>query len=568
MSTGELQERLVDQRYRLLSQLGEGGMGTVYLAEHAALGQRRAIKVLREDLSRHPGAMKRFLQEARVVASLRHEHIIEVMDFGESDGVAFYVMEFLEGEDLRTLLRREKPLPWPRVRAIMLQVSSALRLAHARQIVHRDLKPGNCFCVRKEGDADFIKLLDFGIAKVAQEPGGTQLTGTGEVLGTVGYMALEQFFGGADARSDIYALGVMMYEMLAGKLPYEGHMADIVIKLNSGSLPRPLREAVPTVPRAVAAFVARAMMPRAEDRFQDVVSFVDALAGLPEGPDAEESSTGLVAPAQAIDAAHAAHTDQPASAPELVTDSSTGVSAGGESQTLPTSEHSLTRETAAAPTRGRRQVWGIGASLVVWIAVIGVYAARNPGPTLDRDSGPVGAAQTGRAQLAESQGTTETAPAQGIAPTLPTHTPAESDREAVPTDLLAADREAVSARSPLPLAERREEPAPPASASESVARADPVVVRSEVKSASPIPLRTAEDLKRLLTSQLKTCNSGIEPANIVVDVSPEGSRATFKVYSYGDLLPSDFACVEKRLKKQVVAVRQKDRLTVTLPATK
>lgn len=256
-------------------------MGTVYVAEHIGLKQRRAIKFLREDLSTHAGAVKRFLQEAQVVSSLSHEHMIAVLDVGQSGGAVYYVMELFDGEDLRSVLRHERRLPWSRVRVMMLQICEALAAAHARGVVHRDLKPDNCFCVRRDDGADFVKLLDFGIAKVSKEAGETQLTATGETLGTVGYMAPEQAEGHSDPRSDIYALGVMMYEMLCGQPPYCGPAIEILAKKMRGTIPPRLRTIEPTIGPDVEALIDKAMHLDPEQRFTNVRSLAMAIAALP-----------------------------------------------------------------------------------------------------------------------------------------------------------------------------------------------------------------------------------------------------------------------------------------------
>lgn len=317
-------------------------MGTVYLAEHIGLGLRRAIKFLRPEIARHASARKRFLQEARVVASLRHEHILEVVDLGEFDGSAYYVMELLEGEDLRALLRRERTLPWPRVRAIMLQICAALRAAHERGVIHRDLKPDNCFRVRRPDGKDFIKLLDFGIAKVSQDQGVAPLTATGEPLGTAAYMALEQHLGQADFRSDIYALGVMLYEMLAGRLPYEGSLAEIVIKLSTGAPPLPLRALNQRISPEIEHLVMRAMALRMEDRFEDIHALTQAIEDIPDAIPDETLSPPVVA------------TDVDVSAPTLMATPEVSGEVAQEAQeaSFPHAQRDTNSEASAALSTG------------------------------------------------------------------------------------------------------------------------------------------------------------------------------------------------------------------------
>ncbi len=233
----DLAGRVLGGRYRLLRQLGQGGMATIYEAEHVEIGKRVAIKVLAG--ARCEDTARRFLQEARAASQLRHEHIIDVNDFGRDtvagEPLAYLVMEQLEGEDLAATLEQDGPLRWTRVLAIAKQICRALIAAHDQNIVHCDIKPANCFRIVRGETADFIKVLDFGVASFAckrtgrctpdpmpaaasGEPGRRK---SGPRLGTPGYMAAELLSGGSyDHRVDIYALGVLMYRLLTNKMPY------------------------------------------------------------------------------------------------------------------------------------------------------------------------------------------------------------------------------------------------------------------------------------------------------------------------------------------------------------
>ncbi len=216
---------LLLDRYRLLKKLGEGGMGTVYLAEHVTIKKRCAIKLLNPEFAHKHDLVERFLQEARAASMIAHENVVEITDFGAApNGSVFFVMEMLIGEDLAETIKREAPLPWSRVAPIAMQICRALAAAHNKGIVHRDMKPENCFRVERHGNADFIKVLDFGIAKVTSEDpdgAGGRLTSTGMIFGTPTYMSPEQAQGQrVDHRSDIYALGVILYELLTGKVPF------------------------------------------------------------------------------------------------------------------------------------------------------------------------------------------------------------------------------------------------------------------------------------------------------------------------------------------------------------
>jgi serine/threonine protein kinase len=271
---------LLDGRYRIQARRGQGGMGTVYVAEHVGLGQPRAIKFLRADLARKPGAIQRFLQEARVLSGMHHDNLVGVVDMGEHAGSAYYVMELLAGEDLRGRLRRLGGLGWPQTRAIALQVGAALRLTHARGVVHRDLKPENCFCVDAADGGVHIKLLDFGVAKVPREAGGaSQLTGAGEMLGTIGYMAPEQLEGQVDRRADVYSLGAMMFEMLAGRPLHTGNAYEILARMLLA--PAPALASVCAVDPAIDRLIATAVARDPDERFASMDAFVAAIAEIP-----------------------------------------------------------------------------------------------------------------------------------------------------------------------------------------------------------------------------------------------------------------------------------------------
>ena len=210
---------VIDGRYEILSVLGEGGMGTVYEVRHRSLGKRFALKALRKDLALDGEIAARFIQEARTAAAVSHPGLVEITDFGRIEsGQVYFVMELLEGQSLAALLR-SGPLPAARSLAIVRQLAHALKAAHDANIVHRDLKPDNIHIARGDTDNDVVKIVDFGLAKVI---GASKLTRDGMVFGTPHYMSPEQAAGEpVDHRADIYALGVVMYEMFTGKVPFE-----------------------------------------------------------------------------------------------------------------------------------------------------------------------------------------------------------------------------------------------------------------------------------------------------------------------------------------------------------
>ena len=264
-------------RYEVLRRIGEGGMGAVYEAKHALIGKRVAVKVLLEKFHAQRDFVERLLQEARLASSIGHENIVDVTDFGTTDdGRSFVVMEFLDGESLASLAIREAPLPIERSLRIARQVASALGAAHAKGIFHRDVKPENIYLVQR-GDADFVKVVDFGISK-AVKPGGDEgpetyrLTHTGLLLGTPLYMSPEQARGSEDLdhRVDIWALGVLLYECLTGEVPFRANNYLQIISQVLTHEPMPPSQLRPElgIPDAVEAVVMRAMDKDRTRRYQ------------------------------------------------------------------------------------------------------------------------------------------------------------------------------------------------------------------------------------------------------------------------------------------------------------
>ena len=265
-------------RYRLMQLLGTGGAAVVYRAEHTIMQKPVAVKILRPELAMRQDFIQRFLVEARTVARLRHENIVDIADVGRTEtGLAFCVMEYLEGEELGATLAREGRLPWARARDIVLQVCQALAAAHAAGVVHRDVKPQNCFRIRHGNNKDFIKLLDFGIAKLTDHDQG--LTETGMIMGTAEYMSPEQARGrNVDARTDIYAVGAMLFELLAGRAPFEGEtFLDILMKHASEPVPR-ISSLVDGLDPQVETIINRALAKKPDDRFQAITHMIAALA--------------------------------------------------------------------------------------------------------------------------------------------------------------------------------------------------------------------------------------------------------------------------------------------------
>ncbi len=269
-------------RYLIERKLGEGGMGAVYLAKHTILEKLVALKVLHGEFVRKPDLVERFMQEAKAASRIRHENVIDISDFGHTpEGHVFFAMELLEGHDLHDEIARARvsgePLPWSRTKHIFLQICGALSAAHARGIVHRDLKPENVYLVEFLGDPDFVKLLDFGIAKmteVSNEEGGRKLTKTGMLFGTPEYMSPEQARGEkVDQRVDIYAMGCLLFQLVSGRVPFEADNFMGVLSMHlTEPAPRMAPEAFDRIgaPRALGDVIARALVKDRDARFQTI----------------------------------------------------------------------------------------------------------------------------------------------------------------------------------------------------------------------------------------------------------------------------------------------------------
>jgi serine/threonine-protein kinase len=271
---------LLGGKYRIVRRIGVGGMGSVYEAKHAGLGTPVAIKVLLQQLANVPTVADRFRREAQVSATLKSPHVIQVTDVDQlADGRPYLVMELLEGESLQDHLEKTKSLGREEAVDLGLQILLGLECAHALGVVHRDLKPGNVF-LDTRGVGRVAKLLDFGVAKVKASPEFQALTRPGMVMGTPEYMAPEQAFSAdqADARSDLYSVGVMLYEMLSGKLPAQGSLPIAVAHQVMTNKVRPLRELCPGLPEGLLTLVHRAMQPERSARFESALEMRRALS--------------------------------------------------------------------------------------------------------------------------------------------------------------------------------------------------------------------------------------------------------------------------------------------------
>jgi serine/threonine-protein kinase len=275
-------------KYKVVRLLGEGGMGSVYEGEQqlGTAKRRVAVKTLHAHLSRDPKVKARFEREVGTIAELEHPNTIQVFDFGSTpDGILYIVMEFLQGKSIGDVLEKEGAMAPDRVDNVFAQVCGSLEEAHNRGIVHRDLKPDNVVLVERAGKKDFVKVLDFGIAKRAKEEDKNEqkLTQQGMVLGTPPYMSPEQFTGQPiDARSDIYSLAVVVYEMLTGRLPFKANTAWEWANQHMTQPPLPIESLAEGMraPPAMRSAILRALSKAPEARFQTVGQFLEAFRGL------------------------------------------------------------------------------------------------------------------------------------------------------------------------------------------------------------------------------------------------------------------------------------------------
>jgi serine/threonine-protein kinase len=356
---------LIDGRYRVIRILGVGGIGLVYLCQHEVLEKPVAIKILRREYVAHDDLNERFLNEARASSAIKSPRIVDTLDVGTlPDGTPYFVMEYVEGETLASMLDREGAIA-PRLAIdIAKQMAEGLDAAHAAGVIHRDLKPENVFLAPQPDGTLFVKIFDFGIAKVARAR--KRLTYAGAVFGTPHYMSPEQARGDeVDQRSDLYALGVMLFEMFTGNVPFDGEDPLAVMSQHVERVP-PLMSSLPgvTMPSVLEAIVARCLAKDARDRYLSANELLADLQSVPEADLATATAT-RVAPSPA-----------PASAPVASTPALTPAPARLPSLQQPRTEtlHALV-SSPDQPGKRNRLLWGgliaagvVSAAAVVWAA--------------------------------------------------------------------------------------------------------------------------------------------------------------------------------------------------------
>jgi len=283
--TQDLVGQVLADRYHIMKKLGEGGMGQVYLAEHVKMGRRSAIKVMNPSMVHDPEAVARFNREAANASRISDSHVCAIYDFGETpDGLIYLAMEFIEGEPLTELIRSEAALPVFRAADIAIQVAAALQAAHDLGIVHRDLKPDNIMLTRGRDGADAVKVVDFGLAKaVGGEGGGQKVTRTGLVVGTPEFMSPEQLSGDRlDGRSDVYSLGLVLFNMLTGILPFPADSVQEAMIKRLTDEPAELIEVRPDLhfPPGLQQILDTALARSPVDRYQSAAKFAHDLAAV------------------------------------------------------------------------------------------------------------------------------------------------------------------------------------------------------------------------------------------------------------------------------------------------
>jgi eukaryotic-like serine/threonine-protein kinase len=370
---------LINNKYRITSLIGQGGMGAVYAGENTAIARRVAIKVLHAAVAQQQGIVERFEREAQAAGRIGNDHILEVLDLGTlPDGSRFMVMEFLDGEDLEQYVERNGPMPPDVVAPLARQLLTGLSAAHGAGIIHRDLKPENVYILKeKAGQKNFVKIIDFGISKFTAQTGDMKMTATGAVMGTPYYMAPEQARGSreADHRSDLYACGVILYKVVTGTVPFQGNtFNELLFNIVLSNAPTP-RQLVPDLDPAFESIITKAMAKDPAERFQSANEFIAAL----DAWQARGASVELPAAAQTRVAEGG--TEQPDPDPFSKTrpsqippdPASQATRLGLPAEPAMTTGASWTNSSVTLPRRSNSSIW-IAGSVVVGMALVGLSA--------------------------------------------------------------------------------------------------------------------------------------------------------------------------------------------------
>lgn len=392
-------------RYHVIEPLGQGGMASVYKAFDTTLERNVAIKIIRTDKkegTEQNEFLKRFIREAKALAQLDHPYILKVLDYGEQEGMPYLVMPFVPGGTLKG--KMGQPMPYRQAAALLAPIAQALDYAHHRNIIHRDVKPANILLT----ETNTPLLSDFGIAKIIESGESTQLTATGVGIGTPDYMAPEQWLGKTDARTDIYSLGIVFFQMVTGHLPFSADTpAAVLIKHMQDPLPRP-KSFVQNLPDAVEQVLFKALAKEPENRFQDMGAFADALGKLAQG-----DTIGLPAVTPTMETIRAAAPVTPVSYPA-------GQMAG-------TASSASKSQAVPAPAKKKMAGWLIALIVVGIVAVVGfvlvlaggAYLAKRLAPLNNLTTSIPGAVETAKDIATLLPDATSLQPLETLIPSLP-----------------------------------------------------------------------------------------------------------------------------------------------------
>ena len=402
--------RLIEGRYRVIEKLGAGGMGAVFVAEQTAVGRKVAIKVLGHEVASDKNAVRRFMQEARAASALSHPNTITIHDFGQTpEGELYLVMELVPGQTLSAVLRNSGALPPARAAHMAHQILNALQEAHGAGIIHRDLKPENVIVSPRSGNPDFLKVLDFGLAKLTEGADSANgLTQTGQVFGTPGYMAPEQAKGErCDGRADLYAVGVMLYEMLSGRRPFEGDSPLSVLVKHIQEPPPPFETLVPPVfvPPALCEVVFRTLSKDREARYPTAADMNEALMAAADDAGLASGSYAAAAVSSAMAAASSSSFPRMPSSPSVPSASApTMQPPSGFEKTIGSGimgqvslDNLSVAPTPAAPRRGSGPLLAAGAVLALVVGGVALWRTGETGggealPAVDSSRSPAASA--------------------------------------------------------------------------------------------------------------------------------------------------------------------------------